>query len=32
VVDVDTETGKVEVVRWVAVEDCGPAINPMLTA
>ena len=22
--------GKVEVVRWVAVDDCGPAINPML--
>jgi aerobic carbon-monoxide dehydrogenase large subunit len=30
VVDVDAETGKVEVVRWVAVDDCGPAINPML--
>ena len=30
VVDVDVETGKVEVVRWVAVDDCGPAINPML--
>jgi carbon-monoxide dehydrogenase large subunit len=30
VVDVDTETGKVEIVRWVAVDDCGPAINPML--
>ncbi|HUR86625.1 MAG TPA: molybdopterin cofactor-binding domain-containing protein [Solirubrobacteraceae bacterium] len=30
VVDVDPETGKVEVVRWVAVDDCGPAINPML--
>ncbi len=30
VVDVDTDTGKVEVVRWVAVDDCGPAINPML--
>ena len=22
--------GKVEVVRYVAVDDCGPAINPML--
>ncbi len=30
VVDVDVDTGKVEVVRWVAVDDCGPAINPML--
>ncbi len=30
IVDVDTETGKVTVVRYVAVDDCGPAINPML--
>ena len=30
VVDVDPETGKVKIVRWVAVDDCGPAINPML--
>ena len=30
VVDVDAETGKIKVVRWVAVDDCGPAINPML--
>jgi carbon-monoxide dehydrogenase large subunit len=30
VVDVDVETGKVAVVRYVAVDDCGPAINPML--
>jgi aerobic carbon-monoxide dehydrogenase large subunit len=30
VVDVDVETGKVEVVRYVSVDDCGPAINPML--
>ena len=30
VVDVDVETGKVEVVRYVAVDDCGPAINPMI--
>jgi carbon-monoxide dehydrogenase large subunit len=29
-VDVDVETGKVEVVRYVAVDDCGPAINPLL--
>jgi aerobic carbon-monoxide dehydrogenase large subunit len=30
VVEVDVETGKVQVVRYVAVDDCGPAINPML--
>ena len=30
VVDLDPETGKVSVVRYVAVDDCGPAINPMI--
>ena len=30
VVDVEEDTGKVRVVRYVAVDDCGPAINPML--
>jgi carbon-monoxide dehydrogenase large subunit len=30
VVDVDPETGKVNVVRYVAVDDCGNAINPLL--
>ena len=30
VVDVELDTGKVKVVRYVAVDDCGPAINPML--
>ncbi len=30
VVDVDPETGNVDVVRYVAVDDCGPAINPKL--
>ena len=30
VVEVDAETGKVRVVRYVAIDDCGPAINPML--
>jgi carbon-monoxide dehydrogenase large subunit len=30
IVDVDTETGKVELVRYVCVDDCGPAINPAL--
>ncbi len=28
--EVDVETGKIRVVRYVAVDDCGPAINPML--
>jgi carbon-monoxide dehydrogenase large subunit len=30
VVEVDANTGKVDVLRWIAVDDCGPAINPML--
>jgi aerobic carbon-monoxide dehydrogenase large subunit len=30
VVDVDAETGQVDIARYVAVDDCGPAINPML--
>jgi carbon-monoxide dehydrogenase large subunit len=30
VVDIEEDTGKAKVVRWVAVDDCGPAINPML--
>ncbi len=30
VVDVDADTGKVKVVRYVAVDDCGRAVNPML--
>ena len=30
VVEVDAETGKVKVVRYLPVDDCGPAINPML--
>jgi aerobic carbon-monoxide dehydrogenase large subunit len=30
IVDVDAETGKVDVVRYLAVDDCGKAINPML--
>src|SRR5512146_63751 len=29
-VDVDDETGEVEVIRVVAAHDCGTAINPML--
>jgi aerobic carbon-monoxide dehydrogenase large subunit len=30
VVDVDTETGQVEIVRYVVVEDCGKMVNPMI--
>jgi len=30
VVDVDAETGKASVIRYVAVDDCGNPINPML--
>ncbi|MFQ5593129.1 MAG: xanthine dehydrogenase family protein molybdopterin-binding subunit [Anaerolineae bacterium] len=30
VVEVDPATGQVEIVRYVAVDDCGTVINPML--
>ena len=30
VVEVDPETGHIEVERYVAVDDCGPQINPMI--
>jgi carbon-monoxide dehydrogenase large subunit len=30
IVDVDGETGKVDIVRYIGVDDCGPAINPNL--
>jgi carbon-monoxide dehydrogenase large subunit len=30
VVEVDSETGKVTLVRYVAVDDCGRVINPLL--
>jgi carbon-monoxide dehydrogenase large subunit len=30
VTEVDVETGRVEILRWIAVDDCGRAINPML--
>ena len=32
VVEVDTETGDVRMVRHVAVDDCGRILNPMLVA
>ncbi|MEA2177223.1 MAG: aerobic carbon-monoxide dehydrogenase large subunit, partial [Solirubrobacteraceae bacterium] len=30
IVDLDPETGKVTIDRYIAVDDCGPAINPLL--
>src|SRR5207248_662267 len=30
IVEVDGETGKVDLKRYVCVDDCGPAINPLL--
>jgi carbon-monoxide dehydrogenase large subunit len=30
VTEVDTETGAVEIVKYVAVDDCGTVINPMV--
>jgi carbon-monoxide dehydrogenase large subunit len=30
VVEVDTETGDVKVVKYIAVDDCGTVINPMI--
>ncbi len=30
VTDVDTATGEVSVRRFIAVDDCGPRINPMI--
>ncbi|MGZ6895762.1 MAG: xanthine dehydrogenase family protein molybdopterin-binding subunit, partial [Acidimicrobiia bacterium] len=32
VVEIDTETGHVELLRHVAVDDCGRILNPMLVA
>jgi carbon-monoxide dehydrogenase large subunit len=32
VVEVDTETGRVEMVRHVAVDDCGRVLNPLIVA
>ncbi len=30
VVEVDTETGATDILRYVAVDDCGNVINPMI--
>jgi carbon-monoxide dehydrogenase large subunit len=30
IVDVDVETGKVDLVRYLGVDDCGPAVNPKI--
>ena len=30
VVEVDPETGHVRLKRYVAVDDCGPQINPVI--
>jgi carbon-monoxide dehydrogenase large subunit len=29
-VEVDIETGEVKILRYLAVDDCGPLINPMI--
>ncbi len=29
-VEVDGETGQVKILRYIAVDDCGPLINPMI--
>ncbi|MCP5043061.1 MAG: xanthine dehydrogenase family protein, partial [bacterium] len=30
VVEVDPETGEIELLRYVAVDDCGRAVNPLI--
>jgi aerobic carbon-monoxide dehydrogenase large subunit len=30
VVELDPETGQIDVIRYVAVDDCGPQINPVI--
>src|SRR5207253_11426918 len=32
VVDIDPETGEIHFQRYIAVDDCGKQINPMLVA
>jgi carbon-monoxide dehydrogenase large subunit len=31
-VEIDPDTGVVDVTRYVAVDDCGPVINPLIVA
>ena len=30
IVEVDTDTGKVELIRYLAVDDCGNRVNPLI--
>jgi carbon-monoxide dehydrogenase large subunit len=30
VIEIDPDNGRIEIVRYVTVDDCGPAINPLL--
>jgi aerobic carbon-monoxide dehydrogenase large subunit len=30
IVEVDADTGRVDLKRYIAVDDCGPQINPMI--
>ena len=30
IVEIDTETGKVDVLKYIAVDDCGNQINPLI--
>ncbi|MHB8624996.1 MAG: xanthine dehydrogenase family protein molybdopterin-binding subunit [Aggregatilineales bacterium] len=32
IVEVEPETGKVDLKRYIAVDDCGPQINPVIVA
>ncbi len=32
VVEIDTDTGRVDLIRHVAVDDCGNIVNPLLVA
>ena len=32
VVEIDPETGRVDLKKYVAVDDCGPQINPVIVA
>jgi len=31
-VEIDKDTGEVEITRYVAVDDCGRQLNPMIVA